>query len=342
MCTTCGCTGTDQVLITDTGHEHEHGHASEGRVMSAGALPFRRHDEQAHGHLHMIAHTHSNHAPTAHAHPHPHDHAHDRAHEHGHAHDHDHDHDHAHEHTHEHPPVDDDTIASHAREHRTTIALEEQILAKNQLLAERNRGWLAGREILALNLVSSPGSGKTTLLETTIRALKDELEINVIEGDQATLNDAERIRATGCRAIQINTGSGCHLDADMLARGLQKLNPPHRSVVMIENVGNLVCPALFDLGEQAKVVILSVTEGEDKPIKYPHMFRASSLMILNKIDLLPHLRFDVERCIAYAREVNPGIEVMRVSAETGEGMSTWYAWLKDRVVSTQQAEAAIP
>ena len=199
------------------------------------------------------------------------------------------------------------------------------------MLAERNRGWLDGREILALNLVSSPGSGKTSLLERTIRDLKGDVPISVIEGDQATLNDAERIRATGAPAVQINTGTGCHLDADMLARGLAHRNPPTRSVVMIENVGNLVCPALFDLGERAKVVILSVTEGEDKPIKYPHMFKAATLMLLNKIDLLPHLRFDVARWIAYAHEVNPGIRVLQVSAQTGEGMDAWYAWLKRQV-----------
>ena len=206
-----------------------------------------------------------------------------------------------------------------ARLHGTIVEMEQQILAKNSLFAQRNRDWLRAREILALNLVSSPGSGKTTLLERTIRDLKGRLAINVIEGDQATLNDAERIRATGCRAIQINTGTGCHLEADMLARGLHQLNPPARSVVMIENVGNLVCPALFDLGEQAKVVILSVTEGEDKPVKYPHMFRAASLMILNKIDLLPYLQFDVERCLDYARSVNPDIEIMQVSATSGAG-----------------------
>ena len=249
MCTTCGCSATDQVLITDA-HEHE----GEERFASAGQLQFRRHREHAHGNLHMTAHAHPHAHP--HAHAHDHDHADEHGHDHAHDHDHDHDHDHAHDHEHKLRHASDDTIASHAREHGTTIALEQQILAKNQLLAERNRGWLAGREILALNLVSSPGSGKTTLLETTIRNFRGEIEINVIEGDQATLNDAERIRATGCRAIQINTGSGCHLDADMLARGLAKLNPPQRSVVMIENVGNLVCPALFDLGEDAKVVIL--------------------------------------------------------------------------------------
>jgi len=238
---------------------------------------------------------------------------------HAHDHGHDHPHDHAHDgHTHSHTPG-------------RKIDLDQAILAKNQLLAERNRGWLAGRGILALNLVSSPGSGKTSLLERTLYDLKGQHAISVIEGDQATLNDAERIRATGAPVIQINTGTGCHLEADMLARGLQQLDPPHGSMLMIENVGNLVCPALFDLGERAKVVILSVTEGEDKPVKYPHMFRASALMLLSKVDLLPHLRFDVARCIAYAREVNPDIEVILVSAETGVGMPAWYDWLRERV-----------
>jgi len=163
------------------------------------------------------------------------------------------------------------------------VALQEDVLVKNNRLAERNRGWFAGRNILALNLVSAPGSGKTTLLERTLRDLGSELPIQVIEGDQATTKDAERIRATGCKAVQINTGTGCHLDADMLARGLKQLAPPLDSIVMIENVGNLVCPALFDLGERAKIVILSVTEGEDKPIKYPHMFRAARVMILKRL-----------------------------------------------------------
>ncbi|MGI8739773.1 MAG: hydrogenase nickel incorporation protein HypB [Gammaproteobacteria bacterium] len=211
------------------------------------------------------------------------------------------------------------------------IALEQEVLARNSQLAERNRGWFDGRNILALNLVSSPGAGKTSLLERTIRDLHGEPVISVIEGDQATLNDAERIGGTGCKVVQINTGAGCHLDADMLARGLRELAPPLNSVVMIENVGNLVCPALFDLGERAKVVILSVTEGDDKPAKYPHMFRASRLMILNKVDLLPHISFDVERCIDYARRINPDIEVLQLSATTGEGLTSWYDWLKRQV-----------
>ncbi|MFM6071058.1 MAG: hydrogenase nickel incorporation protein HypB, partial [Dolichospermum sp.] len=174
----------------------------------------------------------------------------------------------------------------------------------NNLLAAQNRGWFKGRNILALNLMSSPGAGKTTLLTRTINDLKDQLTISVIEGDQETTNDAEKIKSTGCKVVQINTGTGCHLDASMIEKGLQELNPPLNSVVMIENVGNLVCPALFDLGEAAKVVILSVTEGEDKPIKYPYMFRSSDIMILTKIDLLPYLNFDVQRCLEYAKQVN--------------------------------------
>jgi hydrogenase nickel incorporation protein HypB len=209
-----------------------------------------------------------------------------------------------------------------------TIRLEAQILGKNQVVAERNRGWLSGREILALNLVSSPGAGKTALLERTLNDLKAELKISVVEGDQATSNDAERIRATGVRAVQINTGTGCHLEADMLERALRALNPELASLLLIENVGNLVCPALFDLGERAKVVIFSVTEGEDKPLKYPHMFGAAEVLILSKIDLLPHVRFDAARAIANALTINPRLAVFRVSAYTGEGMREWYDWLK--------------
>ena len=303
MCVTCGCSNTDSVTITD---------AETGMQM-----PMMAQVGAGHAHEHVDA------QGRMHRHSHDSDHVHD--------HDHEHSHDHDHDHSHDRSPDHENAAAVHAKMHGKTIALEQQILAKNQLLAERNRGWLAGREILALNLVSSPGSGKTTLLERTIRDVGAELTISVIEGDQATVNDAERIRAAGARAIQINTGAGCHLEADMLGRALDELKPPPQSVVMIENVGNLVCPALFDLGERAKVVILSVTEGEDKPIKYPHMFKAAELMLLNKIDLLPHLRFDVARCVAYAHEVNPNIRVLQVSAQTGEGMDAWYGWLKAQV-----------
>ncbi|MEH2228489.1 MAG: hydrogenase nickel incorporation protein HypB [Nostoc sp.] len=221
----------------------------------------------------------------------------------------------------------------HAKIHNTTISLEQDILAKNNLLAAQNRGWFKGRNILALNLMSSPGAGKTTLLTRTINDLKHQLSISVIEGDQETANDAKKIKETGSKVIQINTGTGCHLDASMIERGLQQLNPPLNSVVMIENVGNLVCPALFDLGEQAKVVILSVTEGEDKPLKYPHIFRASDIMILTKIDLLPYLQFDVKKCIEYAREVNPKIQIFQVSATTGAGLENWYAWLTEKITN---------
>ncbi len=210
----------------------------------------------------------------------------------------------------------------------TTISIETAVLAKNDRLADLNRGWLARRAILALNLVSSPGSGKTTLLERTIRDLAGALPMSVIEGDQETLHDAERIRAAGCRVVQINTGAGCHLDAAMLGRALEQLNPAARSVVLVENVGNLVCPALFDLGERAKVVIVSTAEGDDKPLKYPHMFRAGTIVILNKIDLLPYVPFDEAKFDRHVRAVNPSLRVVRVSATRGDGLSEWYDWLR--------------
>jgi hydrogenase nickel incorporation protein HypB len=232
------------------------------------------------------------------------------------------DHRHAHDH-HDH----NDARPAPAR----TIQLEQDLLAKNNRLAERNRGWLEAQGIVAWNLMSSPGAGKTTLLERTIRDLGEELAISVIEGDQETALDAERIRATGCPVVQINTGSGCHLDAEMVAGSLRQIAPRRGSLLMIENVGNLVCPALFDLGERGKVVIVSVTEGEDKPLKYPQMFRASDLMVLNKIDLLPYVAFDVERCIASARQVNPRLSIVQVSATRGDGLADWYAWLRSQV-----------
>jgi hydrogenase nickel incorporation protein HypB len=246
-----------------------------------------------------------------------------------------HDHSHA-EYPHEHHVRDHDVHHSDGVERppvpaSRTIKLERDVLAKNELLAERNRGWLEAKGIVAWNLMSSPGAGKTTLLERTIRDLGGELPICVIEGDQETALDAERIRAAGARVVQINTGSGCHLDADMVAAALRKMSPPAASLLMIENVGNLVCPALFNLGERGKVVIMSVTEGEDKPIKYPHMFRASDLMVLNKIDLLPHVRFDVERCVASARQVNPRLSIVQISATHGDGLGEWYAWLRSQV-----------
>ena len=220
---------------------------------------------------------------------------------------------------------------SHAahEEDAQLVSLEARILDKNDRLAERNRAWLAGRGVFALNLMSSPGAGKTTLLERTLAELSEEIAMSVVEGDQETTNDAERIRKTGCNVVQINTGQGCHLEADMVAQGLQEIDPATGSVVFIENVGNLVCPALFDLGEAARVVILAVTEGEDKPVKYPHMFHGADLVLINKIDLLPHLSFDLERCLGYVREVAHHAKVLEISASTGEGLEEWFVWLRE-------------
>lgn len=304
MCVTCGCSGDGEVAIAnpetvETTHTHT---LEDGTVVT-----------HSHSHSHAREHSTSLRDTRVHTHTledgtvitHAHEHSRDRERESGQA-----------------------TSQIHAKMHGTTIALEQEILGKNNLIAAQNRGYFKGRNILALNLVSSPGSGKTTLLVRAIRDLQSQFYINVIEGDQATLNDANKIRETGCKAVQINTGTGCHLEAAMLEKGCEELKPPPNSILMIENVGNLVCPALFDLGERAKVAILSVTEGEDKPIKYPHMFRASEVMILTKIDLLPYVQFDVERCIEYARQVNPNIRIFQVSATTGEGLEEWYNWLK--------------
>jgi hydrogenase nickel incorporation protein HypB len=318
MCGTCGCGGEATVTVLDR----------EGEA-SAGAA--RAHEHGHHHHHEHHSHSHSQ----AHAHSHGH-----------HAHDHHHDHEHhTHDHGHDHRHGDHDHQANHGHadqgrapgQPRGIVELETQVFAKNDALAAKNRAWFAGREILALNLVSSPGAGKTTLLERTIRDLGKELPLFVLEGDQATANDGARIRAAGAPVVQINTGTGCHLEADMVARGLMELKPQAGAVVLIENVGNLVCPAMFDLGERAKVAVLSVTEGEDKPLKYPHMFRAAEVMILNKIDLLPYVDFDAERAIAYAREVNPDITVMRVSARSGEGLEAWYGWLRRELAAAREA-----
>ncbi|MDH6285605.1 hydrogenase nickel incorporation protein HypB [Rhodococcus sp. NM-2] len=248
-------------------------------------------------------------------HEHPHDHEHD--HPHAHPHDHDHPHDHEHPHTHEHP-----------HEQATeTVTLEQKVLAKNDLTAERNRGWLAGRGVLALNVMSSPGSGKTTLLERTIADIGGQRRVSVVEGDQETMLDANRIKATGCAVVQVNTGAGCHLDAEMMRDALTALDPEPNSLLFIENVGNLVCPALFDLGEKSRVVVISVTEGTDKPLKYPHMFAAANLVIVNKADLLPYVDFDVDLCTKYARSVNPDLQVITLSATTGQGIAQWYDWI---------------
>jgi hydrogenase nickel incorporation protein HypB len=210
---------------------------------------------------------------------------------------------------------------------RVTLDLEVKLLAKNDAIASDTRAFLQAHDILALNLVSSPGSGKTTLLVRTVTDLLSSRRIYVVEGDQETSRDAELIRETGAPAVQLNTGTGCHLDAEMVAHGITELSPSDGGLVLIENVGNLVCPALFDLGERAKVAILSVTEGDDKPLKYPHMFRAAELLLINKIDLLPYVDFNILAAIAHAHQVNPELTVLCVSARTGEGMPAWYAWI---------------
>ncbi len=220
------------------------------------------------------------------------------------------------------------------------VSVEEDILAHNDRLAAANRRRLAARGVFAVNLMSSPGSGKTTLLCETIRRLAGEIEVAVIEGDQQTSRDADRIRETGARAIQVNTGRGCHLDAQMVGAALDEMNPAAGSLLMIENVGNLVCPAAFDLGEDRKVVVLSTTEGEDKPIKYPEMFHVADLLLLNKADLLPYLRFDVEAARGFAAKVNAKAPMMSVSATTGEGFEAWLAWLREGVCAARGRRAA--
>lgn len=271
-------------------------------------------------------HLHGDFDPDAPVQAHSHDHHHEHGHGHAHSHVHPHSHDHHHDHAHKLAPIAP-----------RTIGLEEQLLAKNTRLAERNRGWLAGRGVVALNIMSSPGAGKTTLLERTLKDLGNTQAFHVIEGDQATLRDAERIRAAGGRAVQVNTGTGCHLDAAMVAAALQQLDPATGSLVLIENVGNLVCPALFDLGERARVVVASVTEGDDKPIKYPHMFRAADVILLNKIDLATHVEFDGAAFEKRARELNPRIRFFRVSAKSGEGLGEWYQWLNS-IQETRQTQ----
>lgn len=237
-------------------------------------------------------------------------HTHEQAHDHGHGHGHGHGHRH------------------HGEDEARLLQVEQELLAKNNAYAGSNRRLFNQQGILALNLVSSPGSGKTSLLIRTLNNLKDEHPMAVIEGDQQTSLDADRIRSTGAPALQINTGKGCHLDGHMLGHALEQLKPQPGSILFVENVGNLVCPASFDLGETYRIVILSVTEGEDKPLKYPDIFATADLLLLNKVDLLPHLDFDVERCQDHARRINPGIRIIRTSATSGEGMDTWYDWLR--------------
>jgi hydrogenase nickel incorporation protein HypB len=293
MCGTCGCgQPDDHVTIRKPGEEHHHEHTHEYD---------HEHDHEHDGDKHKHDHHHR----------YKHDHKHD---DHEHSHDHDHEH---HDHKHDH---------SHTHDHE--IKIEQDIMQKNDKLAERNRGYFEAKNIFALNLVSSPGSGKTSLLERTINDLKKEISFYVIEGDQQTMNDANRIDATGIPVVQINTGNGCHLDADMISKAVKKLEIKDKSVLVIENVGNLVCPSLFDLGESKRVVIISVTEGEDKPMKYPNMFMTSDLCIINKTDLLPYVDFNVQKAKDYALRVNHHLEFIELSVKTGEGMDKWYEWLK--------------
>ena len=308
MCTVCGC-GQGETLIEgqelDQASDHEHGHE--------------------HPHLHPHSHTHSHGPGQEHAHPHTHGHEH--------VHDHDLTHDHGHGDDHHHYGLGPAHAHAPGLSQGRMVRIEQDILGKNDQYAAANRSWFLAKGILALNLVSSPGSGKTTLLTRSIQDLKGRYPLAVIEGDQQTSHDADRIRATGVPALQINTGKGCHLDAHMVGHAIESLGLAEKSLLFIENVGNLVCPAAFDLGEAHKVAILSVTEGEDKPLKYPDMFHAADLMILNKIDLLPYLDFDLAKCLDYAHRVNPGIEVLQVSARSGEGLEAWYTWLQARMAS---------
>jgi hydrogenase nickel incorporation protein HypB len=267
----------------------------------------RVHDRnQGHHHEHSHVDEHGN----IYYHEHDHGHDNDQSHEH-----HQHDHDHNHGHT-------------HAHEEARSVDLNINIMSENNRLAELNRRFFDGRKVLCLNLVSSPGSGKTTILEKAISALKPHYDIAVIEGDQQTLLDADRIEKAGAPAIQVNTGSGCHLDAKMVETAVSKLDIKTGSLLFIENVGNLVCPALFDLGEHKRVVVISVTEGDDKPLKYPYMFQSSHLCLINKSDLLPYVDFNPEATMKYARSINPSLEFILLSSKTGEGIEKWYDWIR--------------
>ncbi|HHQ2586023.1 hydrogenase nickel incorporation protein HypB [Providencia rettgeri] len=344
MCSTCGCASGERKIEGDDhhhGHDHHHDH------------------DQNHGHDHHHDHDH---------HDHHHDHEshgqtviiHHHYYHQGDVHNHYHQYEpapaenkskkHKHKHKHKHIYQTAEASFKPAGEHhdldygygeagthapgisqKRMLQIEMDVLDKNNHLAEHNREDFNQKNILVLNLVSSPGSGKTTLLTETLLRLRDKINCAVIEGDQQTTNDAQRIRETGVPAIQVNTGKGCHLDAQMVHDATARLDLSDNSLLFIENVGNLVCPASFDLGERHKVAVLSVTEGEDKPLKYPHMFAAADIMLLNKIDLLPYLNFDVDACIANAKQVNPNIQVIQVSATRGEGMDAWLAWLETQL-----------
>jgi len=328
MCTTCGCGGGEARIEGQPAyrHAHEHRHAD-------GTLHVHPHDhggEHAHGHPedgHAHAHVHPDGTAHVHAHDHGGDHAH--GHEpHGHWHADGTWHAHPHDDGHAHEPAPGTPAAR-------ILEVEQDLLAKNDALAAANRRRFAERGLFALNLVSSPGSGKTTLLCRTIDAWGGRSPVAVVEGDQQTSFDADRIRATGAPAVQVNTGKGCHLDAHMVSRALDALPPFEDGLLFVENVGNLVCPAAFDLGEAHKVVILSVTEGEDKPLKYPDMFRAADLLLVNKVDLLPYVAFDVAKAVEYARRVRPGLDAIELSATSGAGFDAWLAWLARGVESAK-------
>lgn len=229
---------------------------------------------------------------------------------------------------------------THHHPDKKVLELGKDVLYENDLLAERNRGYFEGREILAINMVSAPGSGKTSLLERTLTDLKGKVPFCVIEGDQQTTNDADRIHATGTRVVQINTGKGCHLDAHMIRHAIEGMRPPRHSVLFIENVGNLICPSLFDLGEKDRVVVMSVTEGDDKPLKYPDMFHSSTLCVINKMDLLPYVPFSMEKVRENIQKINPGLNILELSCTTGEGLEDWYGWLLSKTPSPEQVEVA--
>lgn len=297
MCLTCGCGHKEGVRIEGARGEHVH-------VLPDGTRIVHRHDHDQPLPIGML-------------------HAHADGTTHSHAHDHEHDHGHGHAHRRRH-----DALRSGRESDVELIELEASLLDKNRRIAKTNRAWLAERNVFAVNLMSSPGSGKTTLLVRTLSELGGKLPMSVVEGDQETSADAERIRATGAKAVQVNTGAGCHLEADMLERAIDVLDPAAGSLLFVENVGNLVCPALFDLGEGARVVVLSCTEGDDKPLKYPHMFRAAELMVLTKTDLLPYVDFDADKAEANAHAINPRIVCLRLSSRSGEGLAAWYDWLR--------------
>ena len=344
MCSVCGC---GQARIAGHEDEHDHKHAHDNNHDHHHEHDHKHDHHHAHDSHHhhdhkqsaprtLIIHHHYHHQGDVHHHYHGvrapmshegHDHPHEHHHDHPHDHHHDHDHDHDHQQGDLHYGKGEAGLSVPGMGQRQLIAIEMDVLAKNNALAAHNREHFDEAAQLVLNLVSSPGSGKTTLLCETLRQLADKRPCAVIEGDQQTSRDADRIRATGVPAVQINTGKGCHLDAKMVHDACHQLPANEGGILFIENVGNLVCPASFDLGEKYKVAILSVTEGEEKPLKYPDMFAAAQLMVINKIDLLPYVSFDVARCIENAKRVNPYIQVIQVSATTGEGMDAWLNWL---------------